>query len=563
MKYDFSGYATKNGLKCSDGRTIIKDAFKINDGQTVPLVWQHLHNEPENVLGHALLKNIPDGVYCYGVFNETEAGKTAKELVKHEDVKALSIYANNLKQKGQDVIHGTICEVSLVLSGANPGALIDNLSFAHSDGTYTEDNTEAVIYTGLPIEGVKEIIEHASATTEEKTIKAVFDSLNEDQKTLLYAMVAQALSKDADDTTEDVTHINKGGTIMKKNLFETAKKTEGPATLNHSQIQTIINEAKKCGSLKEAVLAHAANNGIENIEILFPDATAVRTTPDLIKRDTGWVAGVMGETHHTPFSRIKSMSADLTEPEVRAKGYIKGSMKKEDVFSAMKRITTPTTVYKKMKLDRDDITDITDFDVVVWLKKEMRGLLNEELARAILIGDRRAVDDPDRINPTNIRPIWLDEPFYSVKVQVPAAITTLDVIDEIIRARKEFKGTGIPSFYTTTDVLTDMLLVRDTLGRRIYPTVAELASVLRVDKIVEVEVMEGATRIAGTQGYDLLGILVNLKDYTIGADKGGQVAMFDDFDIDYNQYKYLIETRCSGALTRYQSAVVIEKLSGI
>lgn len=571
MKYDFSGYATKNDLKCSDGRTIQKDAFKHHDGQTVPLVWQHLHNTPNNILGHAILENREDGVYTYGKFNETEGGKNARELVVHGDITNLSIYANELKQKGQIVQHGFIREVSLVLSGANPGALIDNLSFSHSDGTYEQDETEAIIYTGLNFssDGKQKDSESKPEIKHEetgKTVEDVFKTLNEEQMSVVYAMIAHAFvagQGGEGEDEEDIEHSNTQGgkTIMKKNIFDTTKeeKKDTKKTLTHDQFQTIIADAKKRGSLKEAFLAHAATYGIENIEILFPDAKPLRTTPDFIKRDTTWVGGVLNETHHTPFSRIKSRFADITANDARAKGYITATMKTEEVFPVMKRETTPTTIYKKQKLDKDDITDITDFDVVNWLKGEMRGMLDEELARAVLIGDGRAVDDPERINPLNIRPIWTDDAFYSYKVELLANVSTADMIDEIIKARKHYKGTGVPSFYTTTDVLTDMLLLKDTTGRRLYNTVSELESVLRVSKIVEVEVMEGVTRTVGPNTVSLIGLMVNLRDYTIGADRGGQVSMFDDFDIDYNQYKYLIETRCSGCLTRHKAAVVIEK----
>ena len=591
-KFDFSGYATKVGLKCSDGRIIQKDAFKHMDGETVPLVWQHIHNEPSNVLGHSVLEARDDGIYAYGKFNDTEGGKNAKALVSHGDITSLSIYANRLKQKGQAVYHGVIRELSLVLSGANPGALIDNVSFAHADGSLTEDETEAIIYTGLDLErevvkhNKEDILEHAK---DDKTVKDIFDTLSEEQKNVVYAMLAHVVSKESSTETKHsddengIQHSNeKGEAIMKTNVFDQKENPTQKPQLTRAHIKTIFEDAKKCGSLKESFLAHMEELGIEpdvlkhdapvagtdygitNIDYLFPDARTLRTTPDLVKRDDSWVAGVMAGTHHTPFSRIKSMYADLTADDARAKGYITGSLKKEEVFPVAKRSTTPTTVYKKQRLDRDDIIDITDFDVVVWLKAEMRLMLNEELARAVLIGDGRAVEDEDRINPDHIRPIWTDHEFYSYKVRLESDTTASEMVDEIIRARKHYKGSGAPAFYTTTDVVTDMLLLKDKTDRRIYATVAELAAVLRVSKIVEVEVMEGAERNVTHEGTpedrDLIGLLVNLKDYTIGADKGGKVAMFDDFDIDYNQHKYLIETRCSGALTKWQSAVVIEKV---
>jgi HK97 family phage prohead protease len=570
MKYDFSGYATKNDLKCSDGRVIRKDAFKHNDGQTVPLVWQHMHNEPNNILGHALLENRDDGVYAYCKFNDTESGKNAKVLVKHKDISALSIYANSLKQKGSDVLHGAIREVSLVLSGANPGALIDNLAIEHSDGSTETDEKEAIIYTGEEIS--LEEVEHED---KEKTLQDVFDSLNDDQKDLFYGMLAHALEsmddeeakhsdeakkiiKFLDDNTKSIEH-QKGGEDMKKNLFDNDNKDKKENELTHSQIQTIFDDAKKSGSLKESVLKHVDEYGITNIDYLFPDAKTVDKTPEFIKRETTWVDGVLNGAKHTPFSRIKSLHADITADEARAKGYVKGSLKKEEVFALLKRTTSPTTIYKKQKLDRDDIHDITDFDVVAWLKGEMRIMLNEEIARASLIGDGRAIDDPDKIDENAIRPIYKDDDFYSHKVKIDAGADVNDIIEAIIRARKNYKGKGRPSFYTTSDLLTDMLLAKDSNGRDLYPSEAELAKKLRVKSIIEVEAMEGYERNDGVDDLDLIGIIVNMSDYTIGADKGGKIGMFDDFDIDYNQYKYLIETRCSGALTRYKTALVIEQ----
>lgn len=571
-KFDFSGYATKIDLKCSDGRIIRKDAFKHHDGQTVPLVWQHVHNDPSNVLGHAVLENREDGVYAYCKFNDTDAGKNTKKLVEHGDISALSIHANQLKQKGNDVLHGMIREVSLVLAGANPGALIDNLSIQHGDGTYETDDTEAIIYTGEKLSLTE--LDHAAGS--DKTVKDVFDTLNEEQKEVVYAMIAHALengddsmsqgAEDVEDLEEtkgdkkNIEHSDKGGKIMKKNVFDKKDEVEEKKTLTHSQIQTIFSDAQKCGSLKEAMLSHIQTYGIENIDYLFPDAKTVTPTPDFISRDMGWVPGVIGGTTHTPFSRIKSTAADITADEARALGYVKGSLKKEEVISLLKRITTPTTVYKKQKLDRDDIVDITDLDVVSWLKAEMRMMLDEELARAVLVGDGRDVESEDKINEENIRPIYKDEDMYSHKVALASDLTVDEMIDEIIRARVNYKGSGNPAFYTTPTMLTNMLLVKDQMGRRLYNTESELASALRVSKIVEVPVMEGQSREDDNQDLlDLVGIIVNLKDYVMGADKGGSINMFDDFDIDYNQYKYLIETRCSGALIHPKSALVIEK----
>lgn len=559
MKFDFSGYATKNDLKCADGRTIRRNAFKDNDGQTVPLVWQHMHNSPDNVLGHALLENRDDGVYAYCKLNDTPAGKNAKLLVQHGDITSLSIFANNLVQKGSDVVHGVIREVSLVLSGANPGALIDNLSIAHSDGSYTESEEEAIIYTGLEI--TTDEIEHADKNqNESKTVQEIFDSLTEEQKNVVYAMLAQVIEDNIEHSDEDEDDIlehsnNKGGNNMKKNVFDQDLNAEHPKTLSHDQIKAIVDDAVRYGSFRESFLAHAQEYGIENIDFLFPDAKLVNNKPELIKRDTSWVNAVLGGVKKTPFSRIKSIAADITADEARAKGYIKGNQKLEEVFSLLKRVTTPTTIYKKQKLDRDDIIDITDLDVVAWMKQEMRMMLDEEIARVILIGDGREITDPDKINEENIRPIAHDVDLYSHKVKVAPNISGATLIETMIRNRKHYKGSGTPTLYTTNQILIDLLLVKDKIGRRLYNSKAELASALLVKDIVEVEVMESMP--------NLLGIFVNLNDYTLGADKGGQISMFDDFDIDFNQYKYLIETRISGALTKPKSALVFIRDEGI
>lgn len=566
MKYDFSGYATKFNVKCSDGRTILKDAFKHLDGQTVPLVWQHLHSEPSNILGHAILENREDGVYTYGKFNDTDGGKNGKELVKHGDIQALSIYANQLKQKGDVVLHGTIREVSLVLTGANPEARIDNLNFAHSDGSYDVDETEALIYSGVGLDTEEkdmskneDVVEHA----DDETVGDIFESLSDKQKDVVYIMLAKALEgaeEDDDDEEETAKHSDEGGNIMKKNAFDVTEENEG-AVLSHADFQVIIEDAKKNGSLKEAVLAHAGETyGIENIDFLFPDARNLDNPPSFISREMNWVSGVLSGTHHSPFSRIKSTHADITADEARALGYVKGNLKKEEIIKLLKRTTTPTTIYKKQKLDRDDLIDITDLDVVAWLKAEMRMMLDEEIARAILVSDGRDAASEDKINTDNIRPIYNDEDMYAHKVQVANDMATKDLIDEFIRAREHYKGSGSPKLYTTTSVLTDMLLLKDTLGRRLYETKASLAGALMVSDIVEVPVMAGVTRVDDEDAsFELLGIVVNLKDYNIGADKGGAVNMFDDFDIDYNQYKYLIETRISGALTKPKSALVFER----
>ena len=558
MKFDFSGYATKNNLKCADGRTIKPNAFKDNDGQTVPLVWQHVHNTPDNVLGHALLENRDDGVYAYCKFNDTQAGKNAKLLVQHGDITALSIFANNLVQKGANVIHGVIREVSLVLSGANPGALIDNLSIAHSDGSYTDSEEEAIIYTGLEI--TTDEIEHADKNqNESKTVQEVFDSLTEEQKNVVYAMLAEVIEDDIEHSDEDEDDIlehsnNEGGNNMKRNVFDQDLDTEQQETLSHDQIKAIVDDAVRYGSFRDSFLAHAQEYGIENIDFLFPDAKLVTNPPEWVKRDTTWVAGVLGAVKKTPFSRIKTMHADITEDEARAKGYIKGNEKFEEVFPVFKRTTSPTTIYKKQKLDRDDIIDITDLDVVAWMKQEMRMMLDEEIARVILIGDGRQITDPDKINEENIRPIAHDVDLYSHKVKVAPNISGATLIETMIRNRKNYKGSGTPTLYTTNQILIDLLLIKDKIGRRLYNSKAELASALLVKDIVEVEVMEAKP--------ELLGIFVNLNDYTLGADKGGQISMFDDFDIDFNQYKYLMETRISGALTRPKSALVFLRDQG-
>lgn len=577
MKYDFSGWATKNNIKCSDGRTILKDAFKQHDGQTVPLVWNHQHNESANVLGHAVLENRDEGVYAYCTFNDTEAGKNAKLLVEHGDVTALSIYANQLKQKGSNVMHGTIREVSLVLAGANPGAFIDSV-IRH--GEFCED--EAVIYTGEEL-----TLQHADdnasdkedkvdekdkkgddkVDNNEKTIQDVFDTLNEEQKNVVYALIGQALedksmAQSAIEENENNIEEDGGEQEMKHNVFE-GKETENNDVLSHDAMETILKDAKRYGSLKESFLAHAESYGIKDIEWLFPDAKNVNMPPDFIKRDDSYVQKVMRGVHHVPFSRIKSMHANITADEARAKGYIKGNRKKEEVFTLLKRTTTPTTIYKKQKLDRDDVVDITDFDVVAWLKMEMRMMLDEEIARAILVGDGRLSDSDDKINETCIRPISKDDDLYCVKASVAAAAAATDddiakaFIKTVIKSRKEYKGSGSPTLFTTEDVITNCLLLEDKNGRVIYDTVDKLATALRVKEIVAVEVMEGAKTTVNKVEKPLMAIMVNLVDYYVGADKGGAVNMFDDFDIDYNQQKYLMETRCSGALVKPYSAVAV------
>lgn len=569
--YDFSGWATKVNLKCSDGRTIMKDAFKAQDGTVVPLVWNHQHNDPEDVLGHALLENREEGVYTYCTFNESETGKTAKLLVQHGDVSALSIYANQLQQNLNNVVHGNIREVSLVLAGANPGAFIDAV-IKHGE----ESDEEAVIYTGEPLElfHSKEAAEEPAAEetieepAKETTVGDVYNSFTEEQKTVVYALIGEALAMAGVSDDEDKPNEkSEGGSDMKHNVFENDTQEN---TLSHDAMATIINDGKRYGSLKESFLAHAQDYGIEDIDYLFPEAKSLNDKPEFIKRDMGWVSTVMGGVHHTPFSRIKSIFADITADEARAKGYMKGNLKKEEVFSLLKRTTTPTTIYKKQKLDRDDIVDITDFDVVAWLKSEMRMMLDEEIARAILVGDGRLASSDDKINEDNIRPVWTDKALYTVKAKMVHAASATDdqkakqFIDACIKSRKNYKGSGNPTLFTTEDMVTECLLLEDSIGRKIYPTVESLATAIRVNKIVTVEVMEDLKRVGtmaedgDTKDHYLAGIIVNLADYNVGADKGGAISMFDDFDIDYNQQKYLIETRISGALTKPFSAIALE-----
>lgn len=608
--YDFSGWATKNDLRCSDGRTIRRDAFKDCDGVTVPLVWNHQHDGIQNVLGHALLKNRPEGVYMYGKFNDTDDGQTGKKLVVNGDITGLSIYANQLKQKGGDVLHGMIREVSLVLASANPGAFIDSV-IAHGDG---QEDEEAVIYSGeqslflahedvepeeKPEEEPKEEevkteepgeLEHSEekkeeeakemAEEKEKTVQDVWDGMTEEQKTVVYAMIGQALEDAGADTKEDDE-----GEDMKHNVFESDKENQ-EEVLSHEEMAAIFADAKRFGSLKESVLQHGISEmnmknalmhtdpvpgvdyGITDISNLFPEAKSLNNVPAWIKRDTSWVSDVMNGVHHVPFSRVKSMWANITADDARAKGYLKAHQKVEEVFPVFKRSTPPQTVYKKQKLDRDDILDITDFDVVAWLKSEMRIMLDEELARAFLVGDGRSDASDDKINPLNIRPIWQDSNVFTVNKVVNVASDATDddkakaIIRAAVKARKDYKGSGNPTFFTTEDILTDMLLMEDKMGRVIYDTEEKLRSALRVRKIVTVPVLEGLTR-AGTgtdtgKTFTLVGIIVNLNDYTVGADKGGAVNMFDDFDIDYNAQKYLIETRCSGAMTTPYGAITLE-----
>ena len=586
-KFDFSGWATRNDLKCSDGRTIRRDAFKDCDGKTVPLVWNHNHNDPNNILGHALLKNRPEGVYAYGKFNDSESGKVAKLLVDHGDISSLSIMANQLKQNGGDVLHGVIREVSLVLAGANPGAFIDTV-VAHSD----DSDETAIIFTGeylefehgedleeedtkvaeeeIKEEKVEEEIAHAdegSKTDDSaETVADVFNTLTDKQKQVVYALIGEALtSADEEDDTTDKTTTEEESEV-KHNVFDKDTEIrEDENVLSHEAQMEIIGDAKRYGSMKESALAH----GIDDVEWLFPDYKELNNPPTFIQRDMAWVSKVMNAARHSPFSRIKTTFADITEDEARARGYIKGKMKKEEFFSLLKRTTDPQTIYKKQKMDRDDVIDITSFDVISWLKSEMRMMLNEEIARAILVGDGRLASDDDKIQENHIRPIWKDEDLYTIKARVAptgtgssGAVTDDDkakaFIRAAIKARKDYKGSGSPVLFTTEDMLTDMLLLTDEMGRDLYTSEAQLATKLRVREIITVPVMENLSRTSGSDELALMGIIVNMTDYNIGADRGGAISMFEDFDIDYNQQKYLIETRCSGALIKPYSAIALE-----
>ena len=603
--YDFGGWATKNNIKCSDGRTILKDAFKQNDGQKVPLVWNHQHNDPSEVLGHALLENREEGVYAYCKFNNTESGQTAKSLVTNGDVDKLSIYANKLKTHMNNVMHGCIREVSLVLAGANPGAFIDTVI---SHGEDAEAEEEGIIYTDEHIETIehsddesykkgetdmedenKKVDEEKKDENNEKTIQEVFETLNEEQKNAVYAIVGQALehSNDSEDESEDDSkdeseddsenkdndsednsenNNDEGEEDMKHNVFDNDKNND--EVLQHSEIlASAIQDAKKYGSLKESVIEHAAINNITDIGKLFPDATALNKEPIMIEKDQTWVGKIINTIKHTPFSRVKVTMGKMTEPQARAKGYIKGNKKTNIQMAALNRIVTPTTVYIKNEIDRDDVIDITDFDVVAWQKREMRKELDKELALAALLGDGRNISDNDKINEQNIIPIIKDVDTFTIKYTITEGVDykqannsasnndsfTKGIIRAAIRSRKEYKGSGSPTFFTTEDYLTDMLLIEDQNGRRIYESLAQLALALRVKEIVTIPEME-------QEAYkDIVGVIVNMADYTMGADKGGSVNMFDDFDIDYNQMKYLMETRCSGALTVPYSAIVLKK----
>lgn len=579
MKYDFGGYATRNDLKCSDGRVIRRNAFKDCDGSIVPLVYQHNHDELEKVLGHALLENREDGVYAYCSLNDTELGQHAKILVKHGDLNSLSIFANQLVQKGSDVMHGIIREVSLVLAGANPGAHIDNLSFSHSDGSQETILDEATIYTGFPIstkigdvehsENSEETLEHEDKETKmaegsEKTVQDVIDSMTEEQRNVMYYVIDEVVNSQEDEENDEEGNED----TMKQSVFD---NTNDESMVSMDDLTHSIDLAKHStsGSLRDALIATVGDDvslshSIENIDYLFPEARLVNPTPDMIARPNAWVEKVFGATKKSPFSRIKSIAADITADEARAKGYIKGNQKKEEVIKLLRRSTTPQTVYKLQKMDRDDIIDITDFDVVAWIKAEMRLMLNEEIARAILVGDGRDASAEDKIDEEHIRPIYQDNDVYTIHTTVTykADADTTDksntLIETALRARKDYKGSGNPVMYAPVDTINDLLLATDKLGRRLYNTMTELAAALRVSDIVEVPVLEGVTRTAESKNYELIALFVNLSDYTLGADKGGEVNMFDDFDLNFNKYEYLIETRVSGALTKPYSAIALE-----
>lgn len=576
--YDFGGWATRNDIECSDGRTIRKDAFIDNDGKTVPLVWGHRHSEPEKVLGHCELENRPEGVYTYGYFNDTPQGKNAKALVMHGDVESLSIYANQLQQLGGNVMHGQIREVSLVLAGANPGAYIDDV-ILHEEGS----EPEAVMYTGLPLEFLVEesagdAIEHAdeskaseekSAPAEEKkekTVGDVVETMNDEQKEALYALVGAALESGTDDEEDDEEGEE---TEMKHNVFDNNDGTElmhadDFIEMGNELCHTAFKDVRNYGgSFRESFVAHAEGDyGIGNIDLLFPDAKALDSHPEFIKREDAWVSTVINGTKHLPFSRVKTLFADITEDDARAKGYLKGNKKKEEFFSLAKRETAPTTIYKKQKLDRQDIIDATTMDVVSWLWSEMRIMLNEEIARAILIGDGRSAASPDKIDENCIRPIVSAEELFCVKKNLTAEemATTDTLIEAMSKAHRDYRGSGAPVMFMAPSLHSDMLWTRDGIGHRLYASDAELCSILRVSSIVEVPLMEDLAVTETVDGtattYDIKAIKVALKDYSIGTDKGGEITTFDDFDIDYNQYKYLIEGRMSGALTKWHCAQV-------
>ena len=641
MKYDFGGYVTKNDIKCADGRTIRHDAFKDDNGRTVPLVWQHMHNDPTNVLGHVLLENRDDGVYGYGILNSTPQGKNARELIAHNDITSMSIYANHLKQNGGDVVHGKIREVSLVLAGANPGATIDTVSFEHADGSFTDSDEDVIIHSGFnfddnelshaederptPIESksddsdsdetvqqifdsmtdeqktvayyliaqatgqgdIARVARHSDDESSDdsgskgsgKTVKQVFDSMSEKQKNVIYFIIGSILSEDnggksdeneesEDEDSDNVQHDDLGDITMHKNIFEGTDTDTGTKELTHDDMNEILKEAEqtRSSSLKQEFLSH----GINQLDVLFPESKSISNEPNLISRPMDWVSQVWNGFRKTPFSRIKTINANITGEEARARGYVKGNKKEEEVLNLLQRATTPQTIYKLQKLDRDDIIDVTDIDVVSWLKREMRVMLDEELARAAIIGDGRSASSPDKIKTDNIRPIYGDDDLYTIYYEIKYAADATEgdksatLVDSAVKSRKEYRGSGNPVLLASTDVITQMLLARDKIGRRLYANETDLAAALRVSRIIEVPLMEGTTRTYTPSGtstsktMELLGLIVNLNDYTIGADRGGAVSLFDDFDIDYNKYTYLIETRCSGALYKPKSAIALE-----
>lgn len=582
MKADFSGYASRANVQCSDGRTIMPNAFKDADGTTVPLVWQHGHSAIDNVLGHAELENRADGLYAYGYFNDSNSGQNAKHAVEHGDVKSLSIYANQLQQDGGNVQHGIVREVSLVLAGANPEARIDNVYLKHADGSQEELEDAARIFSGELIhsdegEAKQESEEKKSEDSEERTVADVLETFNEEQRTVLDYLVGQAATGDADEEEESETKEetntksgemaqsdnSEGDTLMHKNVFEkndTATVKAGDNVLSHSDVTDILEDARnRTHSLHQSILAHAESKGygVDNIEFLFPDAKTVENTPEFVSRQMEWVSSVLNGARKIPFSRIKTLYADITADEARAKGYITGNMKKEEFFGLAKRETSPTTIYKKQKLDRDDIIDVTTMDIVSWLWAEMRVMLDEEIARAVLVGDGRDVEDEDKIDETKIRPIATDHSFFTHKIAVPKEIGAEEMVEAVIRAKRHYKGSGDLTFYTSEYLVTEMLLEKDQLGRRLYADSNALKAALGVSNIQTLDILDPDTMNPESTIAGLKGILVNMRDYTIGTDRGGEIARFDDFDIDFNQYKYLLEGRMSGSLTKRKSAISI------
>lgn len=582
---DFSGYATKAGLLCSDGRTIMPGAFKQQDQMKVPLVWQHGHAEPENVLGHAVLEYREDGVYAYAFFNDSPKAQHTRSLVEHGDITMLSIWANDLVERGKKVLHGAIREVSLVLSGANPGALIETVAIRHADGDETLIEDEAIIYTGLgieheslahaddteenPPEEKDDEVSHADGEEEGETVQDIYEAMSDKEKDVVHYLIAQALDTsisdvedakqsnvgEADEATISHDNSDKEGSDMgtSRNVFEQEGKEEGGSghVLSHADVQGIVADATKRGSLREAVEGYAIAHGINQIDTLFPEATALTNAPEFFTRRQEWVQSVIGGARKSPFSRVKTHWADLTYDDARAKGYITGTEKQEEFYGTARRETNPQTIYKKQKLDRDDILDITDFDVVGWMKGEMRLMLDEEIARAVLLGDGRTLPDADKILEDRIRPIAKDDPLFAI--QVACDFANIDnFVDAVIQWRSQYRGSGTPTLYTSEALLSSVLMLKDTLGRRIYNSVQEFATIIRVDKVVAVDIFDPA---AGQPKA----IMVNMNDYVIGSDKGGQVTLFDDFDIDFNQYKYLIETRISGALVKLKSALVFKQ----